>query len=160
MRNKRRFGDHKALMVIRALSVIACGVFGSAVLGASSGNESQYLVTRQESDPHFIISILRSGPCRLPGPPLTASQIRIPWQLYPPESAQRHEEGTVKMKLTLDADSCVCKATILQSSGFWRLDEISLKFVMTLKIAPKKTILDDGQPTIIFPIAWGASQRR
>jgi TonB family protein len=155
-----RFGDHKTLLVNRTLSFIAWCVYGSAVLGASSDKESQFLVTRQESDPHFITSIVRSGPCKLPGPPLTASQIRIPWQLYPSESAQHHEEGTVKMKLTLDPDSCVSKATILQSSGFWRLDEISLEFVMTLKIAPKATILDDGQPTIIFPIAWGASQRR
>jgi TonB family protein len=114
---------------------------------------------RTESDPHFIISIARLGACKLPGPPLSANQIRIPWQIYPPESLQRHEEGTVKMKLTLDPDSCVIKAMILQSSGFWRLDEVSLKFVMTLKIAPKATILEDGQPTIIIPIAWGASQR-
>jgi TonB family protein len=155
-----RLGDHKTPLLNRTLSCIAWCVCGSAVLGASSDNESQFLVTRQESDPHFIISIVRSGPCKLPGPPLTASQIRIPWQLYPPESAQRHEEGTVRMKLTLDPDSCVSKAKILESSGFWRLDEISLEFVMTLKIAPKATILDDGQPTIVFPIAWGASQKR
>jgi TonB family protein len=160
MRNKMQFGDHNTPIVNRALGCIAWCTFGSAVMGASSDSESQYLVTRQEGDPHFIISIVRSGPCKLPGPPLTANQIRIPWQLYPPESAQRHEEGTVKMKLTLDPESCVSRATILQSSGFWRLDEISLKFVMTLKIAPKATVLENGQPTIIFPIAWGASQRR
>src|SRR6266403_608541 len=122
MRNKMQFGDHKTLIVNRGLGCIAWCAFGCAVMGASSDNESQYLVTRQESDPHFIISIVRSGPRKLPGPPLTASQIRIPWQLYPPESAQRHEEGTVKMKLTLDPDSCVSRAVILQSSGFWRLD--------------------------------------
>jgi TonB family protein len=135
-------------------------VIGSAVMGASVDNNSQYVVTRQEGDPHFILSMVRSGPCKLPGPPLNASQVRVPWQLYPSESVQRREEGTVKMKLTLDPDSCVSKATILQSSGFWRLDEVSLKFVMTLKIAPKVTILEEGRPTIIFPIAWGASQRR
>lgn len=160
MRNKMQFGHHKTLIVNRALGCIAWCAFGSAVMGAGSDNESQQiLVTRQETNPRFIISIVRLGPCKLPGPPLTMSQIRIPWQLYPPESMQRHEEGTVKMKLTLDPDSCVSRATILQSSGFWRLDEISLKFVMKLKIAPKATILDDGQPTIIFPIGWGASQR-
>jgi TonB family protein len=110
-------------------------------------------VTRQDSDPHFILSVMRSGTCKLRGNPHTVKNIRIPWELYPPESVRLREEGTVKIKLTLDSDLCVRRATILQSSGFWRLDEISLKFVMTLKIAP----LDDGEPTIIF--AWGESQR-
>jgi outer membrane biosynthesis protein TonB len=134
-------------------------LIGAAVPAAALDDDAQYVAARRGSDPHFITSILRLGACKLPGAPLTASQIRIPWQLYPPESMRLHEEGTVKMKLVLDSDSCVSRATIIQSSGFWRLDAVSIKFVMTLKIAPKATILDDGEQTIIFPIAWGASQR-
>ena len=160
MRDKMETLFSQTPRVIHVLGYIVLSLFGSAVAAAENASSAtQYIVARQEGDPHFVTSITRLGDCRLPGPALTASQIRVPWQLYPNESAQRHEEGTVKMKLTLDPDSCVSKATIIQSSGFWRLDEVSLKFAMTLKIAPNATILDDGHPTIIFPIAWGASQK-
>ncbi len=75
-------------------------------------------------------------------------------------SAAQHEEGTIKMLLIFDHDWCVRKASVIQSSGYWRLDDVSLKFAMTLKFQPpviKQYV--DGEPSIIFPIEWGASQR-
>jgi hypothetical protein len=68
------------------------------------------------------------------------------------------EEGRVKMQLIFDPDWCVRKASIIQSSGHSSLDSVSLKWAMTLKWSPKKTLFtDDGQPTVTIPIVWGHS---
>ena len=80
--------------------------------------------------------------------------MRIPWQIYPQESVRLHEEGTVTMQLIFDADWGVRKATVLQSSGYYRLNYVSLQFVMTTKYSFKVTQLIDGEPTITIPIAW------
>ena len=126
---------------------------------AVSDTETTYWVAHQKADPRFITSIERKGPCKIPGPPLPTEAIRVPWQIYPKESVERHEEGTVRMQLIFDADWCVRKASIVQSTKFWRLDDVSLKWAMTIKWSPKKTLFtSDGEPTVTFPIAWGASQ--
>lgn len=39
------------------------------------------------------------------------------------------------MQLVIDSDSCVRKATILQSSGYYRLDKASLEFAMSLRLS-------------------------
>jgi outer membrane biosynthesis protein TonB len=124
-------------------------------------SEKQFLITRQEADSRFITSIERMGPCRVTAPPETKG-IRVPWQLYPKESVDRHEEGTVIMELKLDPESCVRKATIVQSTGFWRLDGVSLGYMMTVKYMPKpETIKEkDGEPTVTVKLGWGASQGR
>ena len=61
------------------------------------------------------------------------------------------------MQLVFDPDWCVRKATVVQSSGFYRLDNVSLKFAMSLKLQADKfkiTQTDDGQPTARVPIVW------
>jgi hypothetical protein len=64
------------------------------------------------------------------------------------------------MQLIFDSGWCVRKATIVESTRFWRLDDISLKWAMTIKWSPKKTLsTSDGEPTVTIPIGWGASQR-
>lgn len=133
----------------------------AAKAAAIPGTESNFLVVHQEADPRFIVSIERTSPCTLRGAPLETSQLRVPYQLYPRESADNHEEGTVKMQLIFDPAWCVRKASIVQSTKFWRLDEVSLKWAMTIKWSPKKTLFtSDGQPTVTIPIGWGASQGR
>ena len=131
---------------------------GAAVAPANA--ETKYRVAHQAGDSRFITSIERTGPCKLRGPPLTKA-IRVPSELYPRESVDKHEEGTATIQLVFDADWCVRMATITESSGFWRLDNVTLWFAMTIKFTPKNILLtSDGEPTITLPIAWGASQGR
>jgi hypothetical protein len=121
--------------------------------------EKPFLIARQEADSRFITSIERVGPCKVTAKPETKG-IRVPWQIYPKESVDKHEEGTVIMELKLDPDWCVRKATIVQSTRFWRLDGVSLAYMMTVKYMPKpETIKEkDGEPTVIVKLGWGASQ--
>lgn len=122
---------------------------------------SSYLVVHQEADPRFITSIERTGSCTLPGSPLKTAQLRVPQQLYPRESADQHEEGTVKMQLIFGPDWCIRKAIIVESTRSWRLDSVSLRWAMTIKWAPQKPLFTaDGEPTVTIPIGWGASQRK
>jgi outer membrane biosynthesis protein TonB len=126
----------------------------------ASDSETTYWIAHQKADPRFVTSIERMGPCKIPGPPLSTEAIRIPWQIYPQEAVQNHEEGRVIMQLIFDADWCVRKAAIVESTKFWRLDEVSLKWAMTIKWSPKKTLLTgDGEPTVTIPIAWGRRPR-
>jgi len=107
----------------------------------------------------IITSIERVGPCRITAPPETKG-FRVPSQPYPKESVDKHEEGTVIMELKLDPEWCVRKATIVQSTGFWRLDRVSLSYMMTVKYMPKPETIKqtDGEPTVTFKLGWGASQ--
>jgi len=138
-----------------------CGVTFEVTSAADSpvpAPEKQFLVTRQEAESRFINSIERVGPCKVTTPIETG--IRVPWQLYPKASVDKHEEGTVIMELKLDPEWCVRKATIVQSTGFWRLDGVSLSYVMTVKYMPKPEIIkqEDGEPTVTVKLGWGASQ--
>jgi hypothetical protein len=66
------------------------------------------------------------------------------------------------MELVFDADWCIRKASIVQSTGHWRLDEVSLEYMMTVKYQPRpeRLKLKDGEPTIVVQLGWGASQGR
>ena len=98
------------------------------------------------------------GPCKVTTPPETG--IRVPWQLYPKASEDNGEQGSVIMELKLDPEWCVRKATIIQSTGFWRLDGVSLGYMMTVKYLPKPGTFKqkDGEPTVNVKLGWGASQ--
>jgi TonB family protein len=141
--------------------VIVTSICGATLEVASAADpaEKQFLIVRQEADTRFITSIERLGPCRVTAPPETKG-IRVPWQLYPKESVDRHEEGTVIIELRLDPDWCVRRATIVQSTGFWRLDGVSLSYMMTVKYMPKPETIKqkDGEPTVTVKLGWGASQ--
>jgi hypothetical protein len=138
---------------------------GSCVSAQSSGavagylpdisDPGEYAVTRQAPDPRFITSIEKIGKCPLRGAPLTTGMIRVPWQLYPQQSIAGNESGIVRMQLIFDTDWCVHKASIVQSTGYWRLDHVSLRWAMGLKWKPSTTSLVDGQPSVTFPIQWG-----
>lgn len=118
--------------------------------------QTKYVAKQDETDPRFITSIERTGPCTLSGPPLAKAV--VPHQLYPAESVDR-EEGTVKLQLIFDSDWCIRKAIVVESSKFWRLDKVSLLWAMKVKWKPTKTLTTaDGEPTVTFSVAWGASQ--
>ena len=61
--------------------------------------ENQFRIAHQKADPRFITSIERVGPCKVTTTPETG--IRVPWQLYPKASVDKHVEGTVIMDSTL-----------------------------------------------------------
>ena len=138
------------------LTVVAAAL-AFMVIGAPVFGE-QFLKSHNPADSDFLTSIERVGPCTISTPPVAG--IRVPYQLYPPWSVQFHEEGTVQMELVFDEDWCIRKASIVQSTGFWRLDEVSLKYMMTVKYQPKpgSIKMKDGSPTMVVKLGWGASQ--
>lgn len=116
---------------------------------------TQYLMSKRPDYPEFIESVTRLTACKIPGPPLSWAQMRIPWaRFYPQESRANNEEGHVIMRLVFDRDWCVRKATIVKSTGFPRLDAASLKYAMTMKVSFDAKAFEDGQPVVKFPIAW------
>ena len=141
------------------LFALAFFVVGSLIVaGRAAAGEKQFLLIHQQADPRFLTSIERVGPCKISSDPV--SQLRIPWQLYPPESVAKSEEGSIQMELTFDADWCVRKATIIKSTGYWRLDQVSLSYLMTVrwKPDPKGIKMKDGEPMMVVKLGWGASQ--
>jgi TonB family protein len=122
-------------------------------------SEKDYLMTYQEADPRFLSSIERVAPCKIRSDPVP--MLRFAEQLYPRESIARHEEGTVQMEFIFDSDWCIRKATIVKSTGYWRLDQVSLSYVMTVRYKPSKGLkMKDGEPTVVVQLGWGASQGR
>ena len=106
-------------------------------------------MTYQEQDSRFLTSIERVGSCKIKSDPVPV--MRFAEQLYPKESIARHEEGTVRMEFIFDTNWCIRKATIVKSTGYWRLDRASLSYVMTVRYKPKPEYLKikDGEPTIV-----------
>jgi outer membrane biosynthesis protein TonB len=101
---------------------------------------------------------LGGGAVRPLGTPTTV--LRLPWEIYPKESMENHEVDKVVMQLAFDPDRCVREARILQSSGYYRLDNVSLGFAMTLKFSFKVVKRVDDEPTITFPIVWDANRQK
>lgn len=113
-----------------------------------------YLETKQPRDTRFVTAIARLTAC-------TITREADPHQMvpqYPPESRKHPEEGKVVMQFLVDSNYRVRRATILQSSGYFRLDKASLDYAMNLKFPPsmlgKATSADDGQKAFAFPIVW------
>jgi hypothetical protein len=52
------------------------------------------------------------------------------------------------------------EAMIIQSTGYRRLDNVTLAYVMTFTYMPKPETIKqrDGEPTIVIRLGWGASQ--
>jgi TonB family protein len=141
----------------RMLGVAGVGVllFGNAPNSIPFDvDNTQYMETSRPRDARFITSIARITACKIQ----FIQDPRFMTPLYPEESKKHHEQGKVIMQFIIDSDLCVRKATIVQSSGYYRLDKASLGFAMSLKFptATIKTIhsFDDGQPAFMFPIVW------
>jgi hypothetical protein len=146
----------------RQLLLCLLTISGSlAAFGAdtTASPDDRVVVMRRESDIRFMTSIERVGECHIKTPP-GENGLRFPWQLYPKESMDKHEEGRVTFELVFDTNWCVRKATIVNSTGFWRLDNVTLVYLMTVRYAPKPEQIKekDGEPTMIMSLGWGASQ--
>jgi outer membrane biosynthesis protein TonB len=128
----------------------------SAPAAETAKPQSGFWLTHQAANSKALQSIERLGQCDVRGAP--ASRIRVPWQIYPKESVGR-EEGAVVVHLAFDDGWCVQKATIVKSSGYWRLDNVTLEYFMTIKWMPPTPILIDGKQTTDFQLKWGAGQQ-
>jgi len=142
-----------------ALLLMFCGM-----ALADGAARTEYVLVPRATDPRFLESIVRLGPCPIKRQPRETDRIVVPGALYPRESVRLREEGTVRIRIFLDGEYCANRALILESSGFWRLDMVSIQYVMTLKFFPKFVANSirsvDGQTYVDFPISWGASQDR
>jgi TonB family protein len=141
----------------RLLGIACVGVLlfdDTAISSQPQSDDTLYIATKQPRDTHFITAITRLTACKITRE--TDAHLMVP--LYPQDSRKHHEEGKVIMQLIIDADFCVRKATILQSSGYYRLDKASLDFAMNLKFPPsmlgKVKTFDDGRPTFAMPMVW------
>jgi outer membrane biosynthesis protein TonB len=151
----KRFTSTFALVLIGTL--IAGGKFGGATLvmaGPAADSEKQFLMTHREADSRFLTSIERVGPCEISSDPV--SQVRVPSEIYPKESVDLGETGTVQVELAFDDFWCVRKTTIVKSTGYWRLDQASLSFLMTVRYKPdpKAITIKDGQSTLAVKLEW------
>ena len=139
-----------------ALICVAVLVFDDAAISSPPEDDgTQYQETHRSDYSEYMASITRLTVCKIPG---AGSLPSLPSGFYPEQSRRQHEEGKVIMQFIFDAESCVRKATIVQSSGHYRLDNASLKFAMTLKFPAATTSklknFVDGQPAVVFPIVW------
>ena len=137
------------------LAVVGILMWGETAYSSETpADNTQYMETTQPRDTRFITAISRLTACKL----TRETDLNLMMPLYPPESRKHHEEGKVIMQFLIDSDFCVRKATILQSSGYYRLDKASLDFAMNLKFAPymlnNVKSFDDGRPTLAFPMVW------
>lgn len=145
-------GQHRRM---RAQTYFAAFLLvGVAIADSALDDKTAYLLTKREDNVSFVTAIARLTACKIPGPPGTLEGVQRPEQWYPVEAIQLRQQGRVVMELIFDPDWCVRKATIIQSSGFFRLDNASLEFAMSLKFTFKVTTLTDGQPTVEFPVEW------
>jgi TonB family protein len=83
-----------------------------------------------------------------------AHRIRIPFELYPPESKRRGEEGSCLVKLTVGIDGSVVREEISVSSGSARLDQACLDAYRSARFIPAS---ENGTPvvdTVEMPINW------
>jgi TonB family protein len=141
----------------RVLGLACVGVLisdNAAISNQPQAADTMYMEAKQLRDTRFITSISRLTACKI----TRETDLRLMMPLYPLDSRKHHEEGKVIMQLVIDSDSCVRKATILQSSGYYRLDKASLDFAMSIKV-PASMLrniksFDDGQPTFAIPIVW------
>ena len=79
-------------------------------------------------------------------------------QRYPKRSRSRNEEGTVKVRLVIDANGTLTSVSVTDGSGFMRLDREALKMVK--RAAPFNAIpteLERSQLTLVIPIAFKLS---
>jgi TonB family protein len=141
----------------RLLGLACVGVLmfdDAAISSQPQADDTVYVETKQPGDKRFVTAITRLTACKITL--VTNTRVLVP--PYPPDSRKHHEEGKVVMQFIIDSDSCVRKATILQSSGYYRLDKASLEYAMNLRFSPsmlsKLKSFDDGQPTFAFPIVW------
>jgi protein TonB len=83
-----------------------------------------------------------------------AHRIRIPYELYPPESKRLGEEGSCLVRLTVGIDGNVAREEISVSSGSARLDQACLDAYRSAHFIPAS---ESGTPvvdTVEMPVNW------
>ena len=80
--------------------------------------------------------------------------LKIGEDYYPDASKRNNEEGTCRVQIHVSAQGTITDATIVQTSGFPRLDEACLKGVKGQRMLPAT---EDGKPVetvAVLPITW------
>lgn len=77
---------------------------------------------------------------------LSSKMIEATPPAYPIESRRLHEQGTVKLVVTLNTDGRVADVEIASTSGFYRLDRAALGAVRHWRWAPS---LQSGVPVMV-----------
>jgi hypothetical protein len=126
----------------------------AAISDVSQADSTRYMETLRPDDTKFVTSITRITKCQI-AEAHNPRELALP---YPVDAQKHKEQGKALLQLIIDSDFCVRKATILLSSGYYRLDKSGLDFAMNLKFPTSmltnfKT-LDDGQLTFKMPLAW------
>lgn len=87
-------------------------------------------------------------------PRFNADYLNNPAPGYPPASRRMREEGTVVLRVRVDAEGRAAEVTLRESSGYPRLDERALDTVKRWKFVPAR---QGGQPVeawVIVPIQF------
>jgi outer membrane biosynthesis protein TonB len=134
--------------------LVVAAVSAYLAIPAVHAGDKSLVVNHREADPRFLTSIERVGRCKISSDPV--SEVRVPSQIYPQESVDKGEVGAVQIDLTFDSDWCVRKATIVKSTGYWRLDQASLGFLMTVRYKPDSEAIKikDGESTMDVKVEW------
>jgi protein TonB len=74
--------------------------------------------------------------------------VREPVLNYPLLARRAREQGTVVLRITVDANGQLKQAAVHRSSGFERLDQAALRDIHSARFAPQT---EDGKP-----IEWQA----
>jgi TonB family protein len=92
-----------------------------------------------------------ANPSRLPGIGATTSPVAdekghdCADRYYPPIALRLKEEGTVRVRITVEGDGSVSGGTVVNSSGFDALDRATVKCISGWHYKPA---MKDGQPVI------------
>jgi periplasmic protein TonB len=78
------------------------------------------------------------APTKVELPSSDASYLQNPAPVYPPISKRLGEQGQVVVRVLIGADGTPQKAQLKRSSGFERLDQSALEYVMKCRYVPGK----------------------
>ncbi|HSW13441.1 MAG TPA: energy transducer TonB [Solimonas sp.] len=91
----------------------------------------------------LLLLLVFSGPGNGQAEPLENPARPNPAPVYPAESRRKQEEGTVMLRVRVDAEGRVAGLEVENSSGYERLDQAAVGAVLGWKFIPKRM---DGQP--------------
>lgn len=98
-------------------------------------------VAAQPAPPASAPPAAASVPAKPKIPPCDKAQ-------YPVESARRGEQGSTKIRFTVNQDGAVIDANVVSSSGFAALDEEALRVLLSCRLMPAP--LKDGQSQLEY----------
>jgi protein TonB len=87
-------------------------------------------------------------------PPSAVRYVKEPVLNYPLLSRRAREQGTVVLRITVDATGRLKEAWVHRSSGFERLDQAALQDIRSARFTPQ---MEDGKPVewqTLAPLAY------